>query len=284
MQNKMFRSSLQQDSQEFLRCLLMQLHDELALDLPAWAANTRSHDPSCDTDPSFRDSVVSCASRDSDIVDTSLLGSPGGVSESEGKSGPLKISPVTKKKGLSRLSLKPKTSVSRGSSQSLSQNSPTNQPRFGTRGPSSKLHGGLGMKGSSESINPLPPQQLKYGGSQISLESQNSDGEAVSGMGAQREDLEVYEVDVKTNRVRVRHGSSPLDPEQPAREREREGKGIGEREREKGKEKEGRGVEERQDTVAAGRLGGREDGMETRERSTEETEKTAQLRRRKTAG
>ena len=209
MQNKMFRTSLQQDSQEFLRCLLMQIHDETAVEVPAWAgvaqrSHDQSHDKSRDAPGSCRDSMVSSTSHDSEGFTAS--GDCGSQGTSEGRGGSAKSSPLPKKKGMSRLSLKQQKTA--GSSQNLSQSSPTNHRRFILRGSSSKLHRGSGSKGSNESIGRGTPQQQNERGSQISLESQNSESEAATTRG---EDGDVYEVDLLTRRITLHRNCHIFD-------------------------------------------------------------------------
>ena len=57
MKNRMFKGSQQQDAQEFLRCLLTQIHDETGL-YPPQPDEGDHHHRSCD----HRDSMVSCDS------------------------------------------------------------------------------------------------------------------------------------------------------------------------------------------------------------------------------
>ena len=184
MQNKMFRTSLQQDSQEFLRCLLMQIHDETAVEVPSWSGGVAIR--SGDTPPgnTHRDSVDSLASQDVDVG--SNLG--GRNSPGQPKSSPL----PRKKGGLVRLSLKQKSS---GSSQSLVQSSPTTgHRRFALRTSSSQGK----TRGGSEEICGRG-QLARTGGSQVSLELQLSDDD--SGGGGRGEEGEVYEVDMVTRQV-----------------------------------------------------------------------------------
>ena len=196
MQNKMFRTSLQQDSQEFLRCLLMQIHDETAVEVPVWASMvSRSHDQSRDT-PSHRDSMISSSSHDSELFTASGdRSSPLGHLSADGKGGSTKTSPLPRKKVLGRLSLKHKPA---GSNQSLTQGSPTNHRRFALKGSSSKRNC---SKGSDESISRGPPQSQNEEGSQVSLESQNSEEDAAANQRSVHGEYDVYHVDLKTHKL-----------------------------------------------------------------------------------
>ena len=257
----MFRTTLQQDSQEFLRCLLMQIHEESAVEVPLWVGvASGSHDPSS----SCRDSLVSSVSHDSDISNLSgefsqqpLVigerrggegggegrrggegggeGRRGGEGGGEGRGGSAKSSPLAKKKRLSRLSLKQKAALSQGSGQNLFQGSPTNQRRFSLRTSHTKLRSGSGVKGSCESINRTPSQQ-QYGGSQCSLDSQCSDGDG--GGGSRWGEGVVLEVDLTTRRVKVHPDCHDFDCEQPSMDNSRKEERRGEEERERQRERE----------------------------------------------
>ena len=77
MKNKMFKGTLQQDAQEFLRCLLSQIHEEIGLLIPPAleGVSCGCDQESCDH---HRNSLVSCASNDSDTSNdssTKLVGS-----------------------------------------------------------------------------------------------------------------------------------------------------------------------------------------------------------------
>ena len=208
MRNKMFRTSLQQDSQEFLRCLLMQIHDETAVEVPSWVGvATKSRDQSHDTSTgtNSRDSMASSTSHDSEasavtMADQNSLSLT--VEASKGSSLLAKTSPLPRKKGLGRLSLKQKPT---GSIQSLTQGSPTNNRRFTLRGSSSaKLRSGT--KGSDESIGHGTLQLPSKEGSQISLDCQPTPEEDVGGgdmkgEGVRGEGGVVYEVDIVTRRA-----------------------------------------------------------------------------------
>ena len=194
MQNKIFKTTLQQDSQEFMRCLLMQIHDETAVEVPLWVGvANKSHDRSCDTPggSSSRNSTASSASHDSNEF----------LSSSVDRNSPVlcKTSPLPWKKGLARLSLKQKPT---GSIQSLTHGSPTNYRRFTLRGPSSsKLRSG--SRESDETGGHLL-LQIPTEASEISLESQPSEEEAAGGGGCVRgEEGMVYEVDLTTRYITV---------------------------------------------------------------------------------
>ena len=139
MKNKIFRGSLQQDAQEFLRCLLTQIHEEIGLRAPP----PYTEEVALGEGPSrcHRDSTVS---RDSDVSSTSGDSNTklvvGGVSSSLGRH-----SPLVKKKSPQGLSLKKSGSHS-------SQGSPANQPKFSLRSSYSKVLAGSSGRGSVESV------------------------------------------------------------------------------------------------------------------------------------
>ena len=98
MKNKMFKGTLQQDAQEFLRCLLSQVHEEIGLLIPPALEGVTCGcgQESCDH---HRNSSVSCASNDSDTSNdssTKLVGSA-------------QNSPNIHKKTISRSSSSPST-------------------------------------------------------------------------------------------------------------------------------------------------------------------------------
>ena len=198
----MFHSPLQQDSQEFLRCLLMQLHDETAVEIPSWSGGGAipRDTPPAGRNPR-RDSMASSTSHESEFGGQS---SPvGGLTvESSSKSG-CKSSPLPRKKGLARLSLKQKSG---GSSQSLVQSSPTNHRRFALRGSSSL---GKGRGGSRESEEGGVSGRGQSGGSQVSLESQSSEEDGG------RVEVGVYEVDLVTRRVTLHRDCHLFDLPRP---------------------------------------------------------------------
>ena len=229
MQNKMFRTSLQQDSQEFLRCLLTQIHEEIAVEVPAWAGVAgRSHDQSRDTPgSSSRNSMVSSTSHDSELFGASGdRNSPLRHLISDVKGGSAKTSPMPKKKVFSRLSLKQKPT---GSSQSLTQSSPTNHRRFALRS-SSSSKGRNNSKGSDENISRGPLQQPLNGGSQASLESED-DVASVSRGVVHGDKGDVYEVDKVTRHITLHRNCHVFDCSQPVRDC-KEGEGRGEERRE----------------------------------------------------
>ena len=209
MNNKIFRTSLQQDSQEFLRCLLMQIHDETAVEVPSWSADMASRPG--DTSPGSTHHRDSLDSSNSELGSNSGgRGSPlvGLAPDSAGGGGkPVpKSSPLPRKKGgFVRLSLKQKSS---GSSQSLVQGSPTTgHRRFALRA-SSSLGKTRGGSREAEEISGRG-QLARTGGSQVSLESQTSDEEVVSG--GRAEEGEVYEVDMVTRHVTLHRNCHLFD-------------------------------------------------------------------------
>ena len=188
----------------------MQIHDETAVEVPTWVGMVnRSHDRSRDTPGgSSRDSTVSSTSHDSNEFSSAVSGdqnSPlGNLISDGGKGGVAKTSPLPKKKGLGRLSLKQKPT---GSIQSLTQGSPTNHRRFTLRGSSAKFR----SRGSDDSISRCPPME----GSQVSLESQTSEDEGVGGGGVRSEDGDVYEVDLVTRHVTLHRDCHLFDTPRP---------------------------------------------------------------------
>ena len=211
MRNKIFRTSLQQDSQEFLRCLLMQIHDETAVEVPSWSADMTVRPGDTPPGNTHRDSLDSSTSHDLELGSNSggrnspLVGLA--APDSGGKTQP-KSSPLPRKKGgLARLSLKQKSS---GSSQSLVQSSPTaGHRRFALRA-SSSLGKTRGGSREAEEIGGRSHQLAKTGGSQVSLESQPSDDDAV-GVVRRGEEGEVYEVDMVTRRVTLHRNCHLFD-------------------------------------------------------------------------
>ncbi len=155
MKNKMFRGSLQQDAQEFLRCLLTQIHDEIAITVPApcpldlgGGATWKSHDSSgagC-----HRDSTISSTSHESECSNSSGDSSSKLVVSA-------RSSPVQSRRK-SGSSPRAKTAVSVPSS-------PANLPKFSLRSSYSKIRGaGSSAKSSTESLEgkrlPSQPPQM----------------------------------------------------------------------------------------------------------------------------
>ena len=149
MKNKMFRGSHQQDAQEFLRCLLTQVHEEIGIQVPVGECGCGQH-RSCDHLSCPRDSMISCTSCESDTSCDSHTRTLLSV----------KDSPLIRKKpsGLSRHKL------------SGSHSSPTNSPKFSALKERAKILVTSSAKGSIESI----PNMSQHGGSKISLVSQDS--------------------------------------------------------------------------------------------------------------
>ena len=132
MSNKMFKSSLQQDAQEFLRCLLTQLHDEIAIhvsDSVCVCGGLKSCDSCCQ-----RNSVISYNSHDSDSSN-----------DSQSKlvaSGTARHSPLSSK--MSALSV-----------ASSRRSSPSSTPKFSLKAkPYGKVVGSA--KSSTESLDREP--------------------------------------------------------------------------------------------------------------------------------
>ena len=137
MKNKMFRGSLQQDAQEFLRCLLTQVHDEIGIQVPS-SAGFMASQKSCDSANSCqRDSMTSCVSHDS------------ACSSSSGDSSS-KL--VVSTRNSPQQARKKSTSLSRQKPGSSIPSSPANPPKFSLRGSYTKIWGGSSSRGSTESL------------------------------------------------------------------------------------------------------------------------------------
>lgn len=161
MKNRMFRGNLQQDAQEFLRCLLTQIHDEIGTIVPEVDATCGCGQESCDSTGCHRDSKVSASSHESDCSN--------GSSDSNTKLvGSARNSPLSKKRSSQSLSSSSSRQKLHGSTHSLAQNS----PRFSLKGSYSKIRGSSSARSSTESIHKLG---LQHGGSQSSLMSHSSE-------------------------------------------------------------------------------------------------------------
>ena len=143
----MFKGSQQQDAQEFLRCLLSQIHDEMGLQVPlneeGCGLKSRDH----------RDSMISCdsdTSGDSHSSQSRLVGSN-------------RNSPVTKKRSTSF------TSLPRIKTPGSIHNSPSSQSKLTKY---SRIISPASAKGSVESI----PNNLTSTGSKVSLDQQAQEG------------------------------------------------------------------------------------------------------------
>lgn len=137
MKNRTFKGSQQQDAQEFLRCLLSQIHDELGIRVPSaedWPCGCGLE--SCDHQPCYhRDSMLSCDS------DTSL---DSHSSQSRLVSGP-HGSPLAKKSGIS-------SSLSYIRHSGSAHNSPTFQSKHALKYSKIISTATASIKGSVESI------------------------------------------------------------------------------------------------------------------------------------
>ncbi len=151
MKNKMFRGTLQQDAQEFLRCLLTQIHDEIAITVPPpqpFFSEGVASQKSCDSTTAgcHRDSMISSASHDSECSSSS--GDSNSKLVASARNSPLQ----TRKKCSS--------SSPRQKAAGVVPSSPANQPKFqfSLRGSYSKIRG---AKGSTESLESRRPASLK---------------------------------------------------------------------------------------------------------------------------
>lgn len=154
MKNKMFRGNLQQDAQEFLRCLLTQIHDEIGTLVPEGSVACGCGHGSCDSTCSHRASRVSSTSHESDCSNSS--------NDSNTKLvGSTQSSPPSRRKSNQSLS----SSSSRQKLHSSMHSQAQSSPKFSLRGRSSSA------KSSTESIHKLG---LQHSGSQSSLMSQLS--------------------------------------------------------------------------------------------------------------
>ena len=194
MKNRMFKGNLQQDAQEFLRCLLTQIHDEIGTIVPEVDAMCGCGQESCDSTGCHRDSKVSASSHESDCSN--------GSSDSNTKLvGSARNSPLSKKRSSQSLSSSSSRQKRHGSTHSLAQNS----PRFSLKGSYSKIRGSSSARSSTESIHKLG---LQHGGSQSSLMSHSS--EAHSQQTEEKPALkwsegDVFVIDLITRGVTVHH-------------------------------------------------------------------------------
>ena len=130
MKQRMFKGSQQQDAQEFLRCLLTQIHDEIGIQVPPaeeWLEGC-GHGPPCSAQ--HRDSMASCdsdTSADSHSSRCRLVGrSPSLSRKKPDTSSPLpesETSPATRPKVYNKY-VKIHSSTSRGSCENIHQGSP----------------------------------------------------------------------------------------------------------------------------------------------------------------
>lgn len=140
MKNRIFKGSQQQDAQEFLRCLLSQVHEELAIQVPQLEG-----DRAC----AYRDSMVSCdsdTSAESHSSQSRLVGSA-------------RNSPVTKKRS--------------SSSSSLSR--VIKLPGSAHNSPSSQKYTKIMSSSAKNSVESIP-SHVPATGSRVSLEHREKEG------------------------------------------------------------------------------------------------------------
>ena len=148
----MFRGSQQQDAQEFLRCLLTQIHDEIKEPVPDNLV-CGCGQVSCDQSCRHRDSMVSCASHDSNASTEVLQKPPNTVARN---------SPLLKKR------TKLGSQKGSGLTSHATHSSPAIQPKFSFNKSKSKMLGtSVGTKVSVESI---PQLVSHHSGSKLSLD------------------------------------------------------------------------------------------------------------------
>ena len=179
MKQQMFKTTQQQDAQEFLRCLLTQIHDEIGIQVPQ-VEDCGCGRGSCDIQQ--RDSVVSC---DSDTSAESL-------SSQSRLVGSCKNSPLPKKNtgSLSPLSyIKPST-----------QNSPISQSKSSHK--YTMVISTSSIKSSEESI----PSQLKNSPHRSRRKISGGTGTTPSSrvrVNIEWGDMDVFEADVVSGNVRI---------------------------------------------------------------------------------
>ena len=196
MKVKMFRGSLQQDAQEFLRCLLTQIHDEIGVHVPP-PCESRDTSSGC-----HRDSMASCGSRDSECSNGS------GDSQTKLMVSGQNLAPTSKKRS-SIISLTSSSSRQKLSSSApnSAQSSPYNQPKFSLRSSYTRIRGSSGSKSSTESINKLSSQRSV---SQNSLASHTSESSVDMKEPALKwSEGDAFVVDIITRKV-MHHTDYPL--------------------------------------------------------------------------
>ena len=199
MKNRMFRGNLQQDAQEFLRCLLTQIHDEIGTLVPEGSMACGCGHGSCDSTCCRRDSRVSFTSHESDSSNSS--------NDSNTKLvGSVRNSPPSRRKSNQSLSSSSSRQKLHSSTHSLVQNS----PKFSLRGPHTRSSS---AKSSTESIHKLG---LQHSGSQSSLMSQLSKPQEKPVLKWSEGDT--FVVDLITRSVNVYHNSCLTVPPSTAGE------------------------------------------------------------------